>query len=68
MREYRELIKDMIEYLPDDCAGMINDLAEADSMPSMVQTLRNHANIPVGQAAKDHEQQPRQKALDPPLG
>lgn len=47
---------------------MVNDLSETDGMPSMVQTLRNHANILVDQAANDHEHQPRQKVLDPLLG
>ena len=64
---FDKAVKDMIEYLPDDCAGMVDDLAETDDIPSMVQTLRNHANILIDQAAKDHEHQPRQKALDPVL-
>lgn len=65
---FDKAVKDMIKYLPDDCAGMVNDLSETDGMPSMVQTLRNHANILVDQAANDHEHQPRQKVLDPLLG
>lgn len=65
---FDKAVKDMIKYLPDDCAGMVNDLSKTDGMPSMVQTLRNHANILVDQAANDHEHQPRQKVLDPLLG
>lgn len=65
---FDKAVKDMIKYLPDVCAGMVNDLSETDGMPSMVQTLRNHANILVDQAANDHEHQPRQKVLDPLLG
>lgn len=64
---FDKAVKDMVEYLPDDCAGMVDDLAETDGMPSMVQTLRKHANIMVDQEARDHEHQPRQKALDPVL-
>lgn len=61
---FDKAVKDMVEYLPDDCAGMVDDLAETDGMPSMVQTLRKHANIMVDQAAKDHEHQPRQKSIN----
>lgn len=61
---FDKAVKDMVEYLPDDCAKMVDDLAETDDMPSMVQTLRKHANIMVDQAAKDHEHQPRQKSIN----
>ena len=61
---FDKAVKDMVEYLPDDCAGTVDDLAETDGMPSMVQTLRKHANILVDQAEKDHEHQPHQKNLD----
>ena len=61
---FDKAVKDMVEYLPDDCARMVDDLAETDGMPSMVQTLRKHANIMVDQAAKDHEHQPRQKSIN----
>lgn len=60
---FDKAVKDMVEYLPDDCAGMVDDLAETDDMPSMVQTLRKHANIMVDQAAKDHEHQPKQHIM-----
>ena len=60
---FDKAVKDMVEYLPDDCAGMVDDLAETDGMPSMVQTLRKHANIMVDQAAKDHEYQPKQHIM-----
>lgn len=61
---FDKAVKDMAEYLPDDCAEMVDDLAETDDMPSMVQTLRKHANIMVDQAVKDHEHQPRQKSIN----
>ncbi len=61
---FDKAVKDMVEYLPDVCAGMVDDLAETDGMPSMVQTLRKHANIMADQAAKDHEHQPRQKSIN----
>lgn len=64
---FDKAVKDMVEYLPDDCAKMVDDLAETDDMPSMVQTLRKHANIMVDQEARDHEPQPRQKSIDPVL-
>ena len=64
---FDKAVKDMIEYLPDDCAEMVNDLAETNDSPSMVQTLLQHARIQVDQAAKDHEHQPWQKSLDPVL-
>ena len=35
---FDKAVKDMIKYLPDDCAGMVNDLSETDGMPSMVQS------------------------------
>ena len=60
---FDKAVKDMVEYLPDDCAKMVDDLAETDDMPSMVQTLRKHANIMVDQAAKDHEHQPKQHIM-----
>ena len=53
----------MIEYLPDDCAEMVDDLAETTDSPSMVQTLLQHARIQVDQAARDHQHQPRQKTV-----
>ena len=64
---FDKAVKDMIEYLPDDCAGMVDDLSETTDSPSMVQTLLQHARIQVDQAARDHEHQPRQKSLDPVL-
>ncbi|MBQ9680582.1 MAG: hypothetical protein IJV48_07870 [Ruminococcus sp.] len=64
---FDKAVKDMIEYLPDDCAGMVDDLVETNDSPSMVQTLLQHARIQVDQAAKDREHQSRQKSLDPVL-
>ena len=60
---FDKAVKDMIEYLPDDCAGMVDDLSETNDSPSMVQTLLQHARIQVDQAARDHEHQPRQKTV-----
>lgn len=60
---FDKAVKDMIEYLPDDCGGMIDDLTETNDSPSMVQTLLQHARIQVDQAAKDHEHRPRQKTV-----
>lgn len=64
---FDKAVKDMVEYLPDDCAGMVDDLAETNDPPSMIQTLLQHARIQVDQSAKDHEHLPRQKSLDPVL-
>ena len=60
---FEKAVKDMIEYLPDDCAEMVDDLAETTDSPSMVQTLLQHARIQVDQAARDHQHQPRQKMV-----
>ena len=60
---FDKAVKDMIEYLPDDCAGMVDDLSETTDSPSMIQTLLQHARIQVDQAARDHEHQPRQKTV-----
>lgn len=64
---FDKAVKDMIDYLPDECKDMVDDLSETNDAPSMIQTLRKHANILVDQTAKDHEHQPRQKSLAPIL-
>ena len=66
-RAFDKAVKDMIEYLPDKCKDIVDDLTETSDAPSMIHTLRKHANIQVEQAAKDYEHLPRQKSLDPTL-
>lgn len=61
---FDKAVKEIAEYLPDDCNDMVNDLIETNDSPSMIQTLRKHANIQVEQAAKDHEHKLRQKMVD----
>lgn len=40
---------------------MVDRLEEQERPASIIQTLLRHAKIQVDQAAKDHEQAPRQK-------
>lgn len=50
---FDEAIKDIAEYLPDECKGMTEKLAEVSDPASMVKTLLKHARIQVEQAAKE---------------
>ena len=60
---FDEAIKDIAEYLPDECKGMTEKLAEVSEPASMVKTLLKHARIQVEQAAKDMERKPREQVL-----
>lgn len=60
---FDEAIKDIAEYLPDECKGMTEKLAEVSDPASMVKTLLKHARIQVEQAAKDMERKPREQVL-----
>lgn len=63
MGSFDKAVKDIAEYLPDECKGMVDDLSETNDSPSMIQTLRKHANIQVEQAEKDHNLKSRQKTV-----
>lgn len=60
---FDKAVKDIADYLPDECKDMVDDLAETNDSPSMIHTLLQHARIQVDQAARDHQHQPRQKAI-----
>ena len=60
---FDEATKDIAEYLPDECKGMTEKLAEVSDPASMVKTLLKHARIQVEQAAKDMERKPREQVL-----
>ena len=64
---FDEVVKDIAEYLPDECKGMVNNLSEANDPVSMVKTLLKHARIQVEQAVKDMEHKPRRQTLGPEL-
>ena len=44
---FDKAVNDMIEYLPDKCKDIVDDLTETSDAPSMIHTLRKHANIQV---------------------
>ena len=64
---YDKAVKDIADYLPDECKDMVDDLAETNDSPSMIQTLLQHARIQVDQAARDHQHRSHQKSHDPIL-
>lgn len=64
---FDKAVKDIADYLPDECKSMVDDLTETNDSPSMIQTLLQHARIQVDQAAKDHQHRSHQKSHDPIL-
>ena len=64
---FDKAVKDIADYLPDECKSMVDDLTETNDSPSMIQTLLQHARIQVDQAANDHQHRSHQKSHDPIL-
>ena len=56
--------KDMAEYLPDSCKGMVEHLEEHNQPATIIKTLLKHAKIQVDQAAKAFEHAPRQRMIE----
>ena len=57
------VLKDMAEYLPDECKGMVDHLEEQERPATIIKTLLKHAKIQVDQAAKAFEHASRQQVL-----
>ena len=58
-----DVLKDMAEYLPDECKGMVGHLEEQERPATIIKTLLKHAKIQVDQAAKAFEHASRQQVL-----
>lgn len=58
-----DVYKDMADFLPEECAGMVERLEEHDHPATIIKTLLSHAKMQVDQAAKDHARPPRQQTL-----
>ena len=52
MGDLNDVCKDMAEYLPDECKGMVERLEEQEHPATIIRTLLKHAKIQVDQAAK----------------
>ena len=52
MGNFSDVLKDMAEYLPDECKGMVDHLEEQERPATIIKTLLKHAKIQVDQAAK----------------
>lgn len=55
--------KDMADYLPDGCEGMVNRLEEQDHPATIIKTLLKHAKLQADQAARAFERAPRQQMI-----
>ena len=60
MGNFSDVLKDMAEYLPDECKGMVDHLEEQERPATIIKTLLKHAKIQVDQAAKAFEHASRQ--------
>ena len=60
---FSDVLKDMAEYLPDECKGMVDHLEEQERPATIIKTLLKHAKIQVDQAAKAFEHASRQQVL-----
>ena len=63
MGNFSDVLKDMTEYLPDECKGMVDHLEEQERPATIIKTLLKHAKIQVDQAAKAFEHASRQQVL-----
>ena len=63
MGNFSDVLKDMAEYLPDECKGMVDYLEEQERPATIIKTLLKHAKIQVDQAAKAFEHASRQQVL-----
>ena len=63
MGNFSDVLKDMAEYLPDECKGMVDHLEEQERPATIIKTLLKHAKIQVEQAAKAFEHASRQQVL-----
>ena len=63
MGNFSNVLKDMAEYLPDECKGMVDHLEEQERPATIIKTLLKHAKIQVDQAAKAFEHASRQQVL-----
>ena len=63
MGNFSDVLKDMAEYLPDECKGMVDHLEEQERPATIIKTLLKHAKIQVDQAAKAFEHASRQQVL-----
>lgn len=61
--DMKTVCKNIADYLPDECRGMVKELEEQERPASIVKMLLRHAKIQVEQAAKDMERSPRQQVL-----
>jgi len=55
--------KDMADYLPEECAGMLNELQEQEHPATIIKTLLKHAKLQIEQAVKELDRSPRQQVL-----
>jgi len=55
--------KDMADYLPEECAGMLNELQEQEHPATIVKTLLKHAKLQIDQAVKELDCAPRQQVI-----
>lgn len=55
--------KNMADYLPEECAGMLDELHEQEHPATIIKTLLKHAKLQIDQAAKAMEHAPRQQVL-----
>lgn len=60
---YKDVLKNIEEYLPKECEGLTSELTEHDRPRSMIKLLLNHARVQVEQAVKDFERQSHQKVI-----
>lgn len=61
--DFENALKDIEEYLPDECSGITGELTERNSPRSMLKLLLDHARLQVEQASKDFEKSSRQKTI-----
>lgn len=58
-----EVKKDMADYLPEECAGMLDELQEQEHPATIIKTLLKHAKVQIDQAVKELDHVPRQQVL-----
>lgn len=61
--DFENALKDIEEYLPDECTGITGELTERNSPRSMLKLFLDHARLQVQQASRDFEKSSRQKTI-----
>lgn len=58
-----EVKNDMADYLPKECAGMLDELQEQEHPATIIKTLLKHAKLQIDQAVKEFDRAPRRQVL-----